>query len=278
MGDVFRVSGLQMLVTEDVARNEAAILRGIELAAEMDAQFLLTPEGSLSGYHAEFDKKEVARSTERVAERARRAGLGLLLGTCYKEGQGSTECCYHQVRVYAPDGKFLGYYAKVLRCSSLSDPGTGEMADYLEGVPQVFRWNGICIGVLICNDMWATPGCTTMSNPYLPWRLWQMGAKVIFHAINSGHHHRNRTFHESSVRLWAHALQIPILEVNALTNLDEPINARSGLVSPSGGYSPNVPDVGEQFFTSEIGLRKRGSSGMYNAFPAPLGVPEAPAL
>ena len=79
-----------------------------------------------------------------------------------------------------------------------------------------------------------------------------MGAQVIFHAVNSGHHQRNRAFHESSVKLWAYALQIPILEVNALSTPDEPINARSGLVSPDGSYSPHVPDVGERFFTCEI--------------------------
>jgi predicted amidohydrolase len=267
-----------MLVTEDVARNETTILRGIELAAEQGAQFLLTPEGALSGYHAGFDGKEVARSTERVADRAHQNGLGLLLGTYYQEVHGTTEHCYNQVRAYAPDGAFLGFYAKILRCSSLSHPGTGEMSHYVEGVPRVFHWNGMCFGVLTCNDLWATPGYTTLSNPYLPWRLSQMGAEVIFHAISPGHHQRYRSFHESSVRLWAHALQIPTLEVNALTSPEEPVNASSGLVSPAGTYSPDVPDVGERFFTCELPLRRGSANGISNAASAPRAVPEPSAV
>ena len=116
-------------------------------------------------------------------------------------------------------------------------------------------------GVLICNDLWATPGYTVMPNPYLPWKLWQMGAQVIFHCVNSGHQTRNRAFHESSVALWAHALQIPIFQVNALSQTAEPINARSGAVLPDGARIPAVPDAGEQFFTCGIGLRSRSTRG-----------------
>lgn len=241
-----------MLVTNDVARNESRIVRGIEQSSEQGSQFLVTPEGALSGYYAAFDREEVASAAVRVAARARDAGIGLLLGTCYKEAEQKVEYSYNQVRVYTPSGDYAGCHAKILRCSSLSHPGTGEMTDYVEGKLRTFDWDGMRFGVLICNDLWATPGYTVIPNPYHPWKLWQMGAQVIFHAVNSGHHQRNRAFHESSVKLWAHALQIPILEVNALSTLDEPINAPSGLVSPDGCYSPHVPDVGDQFFTCEI--------------------------
>jgi predicted amidohydrolase len=243
-----------MLVTNNVAKNEKRIVRAIERAAEEGSQLLMTPEGALSGYYAAFDREEVASAEDRVAAHARDAGIGLLLGTCYKKAEKTGEHCYNQVRVYTPSGDYAGCYSKILRCSPLSHPGTGEMTDYVEGTLRIFVWEGVRFGVLICNDLWATPGYTVMPNPYLPWKLWQMGAQVIFHAVNSGHHQRNRGFHESSVKLWAHALQIPILEVNALSTLGEPINARSGLVSPDGNYSPPVPDVGEQFFTCEINI------------------------
>lgn len=245
------------MVTHDVARNESKIVRGIEQASEQGSQFLLTPEGALSGYYAAFDREEVARATDRLAACACEAGIGLLLGTCYKEAEGSGEHCYNQVRVYTPSGDYMGFHGKILRCSSLSHPGTGEMTDYVEGTLRTFDWGGMRFGVLICNDMWATPGHTIMPNPYLPWKLWQMGAQVIFHAVNSGHHQRNRTFHESSVKLWSRALQIPILGVDALSRPDEPINAPSGLVMPDGTRTPMVPDLGEQFFTCEIALPKR---------------------
>jgi predicted amidohydrolase len=243
-----------MLVSRDVAQNEKRILKALELAADQEADFLLTPEGSLSGYYADFDGCEVASAVERVAARAREARVGLALGTCYKELEDGVEYCYNQVRVYAPKGNYLGSFAKILRCSSLNHPGTGEMTEYVEGVLRVFDWNGVRFSALICNDLWATPGYTVMPNPYLPWKLKQLGAQVLFHAVNSGHHQRNRTFHESSVNLWAYALKMPIVEVNALEDSNKPINAGSGLVGPDGTRTLVVPDVGEQFFTCELTL------------------------
>jgi predicted amidohydrolase len=249
-----RVSGLQMLVSRDVAQNEKRILRAVELAADQESDFLLTPEGALSGYHADFDGQEVASAVARVADQARKAGVGLALGTCYKELEDGVEYCYNQVRVYTPNGDYLGSYAKILRCSSLSHPGTGEMTEYVEGMLRTFDWKGVRFSVLICNDLWATPGYTVIPNPYLPWKLKQLGAQVLFHAVNSGHHQRNRAFHESSVDLWAYALRMPIVEVNALEDSDKPINASSGLVGPDGTRTLVVPDTGERFFTCDITL------------------------
>ena len=45
-----RVSGAQLDVTRDISRNLGAILCAIERAASDEADILLTPEGSLSGY------------------------------------------------------------------------------------------------------------------------------------------------------------------------------------------------------------------------------------
>ncbi len=98
------LGGLQMPVTQAVPENEKRILSGIEQASGDGADFLLTPEGSLSGYHSGFDRKEVAEAAARLAEAARDAGVGLALGTCYKEIEDGKERCYNQVRVYSPEG------------------------------------------------------------------------------------------------------------------------------------------------------------------------------
>jgi predicted amidohydrolase len=125
------------------------------------------------------------------------------------------------------------------------------MVDYVEGELRTFEWNGFRFGILICNDLWATPGYTTMPNPYLPWKLKQMGAQFIVHCINSGTVQKYRPFHESSVELWSLSTQIPILEVNASQG-KEIINAQSGLIDANGERSLRVPDSGVQFFTVRI--------------------------
>jgi predicted amidohydrolase len=125
------------------------------------------------------------------------------------------------------------------------------MTEYIEGNLKTFDWNGLRFGILICNDLWATPGYTTMPNPYLPWKLKQMGAQFIVHCINSGTAQKYRPFHESSAELWALSLHIPILEVNAAQG-NETINAQSGLIDANGDRALRVPDKSLQFFSVRV--------------------------
>lgn len=245
------LAGLQMNVTPDMKNNLEQILTGIRKAAQEGASFLVTPEGSLSGYTSNFKQEEVNIALEEVKTLAAKLKVGLMLGTCYKELINGKEFCFDQVRVYTPEGNFKGVYSKILRCSNLDLPGTGEMVEYVEGELRTFDWNGLRFGILICNDLWATPGYTTLPNPYLPWKLKQMGAQFIVHCINSGTVQKYRPFHESSAELWALSTKIPILEVNAAQG-STTINAQSGLIEENGERSLRVPDSGVQFFTARI--------------------------
>jgi predicted amidohydrolase len=245
------LSGLQMNVTSSIRDNKEQILAGIGKAFHEGANFLVTPEGSLSGYTSNFNQAEVATALEEIKSAAVNMKVGLMLGTCYKELIKGAEFCYNQVRVYSPEGKFMGAYSKILRCSNMDLPGTGEMVDYVEGELKTFSWNGLRFGILICNDLWATPGYTTTPNPYLAWKLKQLGAQFIVHCINSGTVQKYRPFHESSAELWALSMKIPILEVNAAQK-QEKINAQSGLIDSNGERSLRVPDSGSQFFTVRI--------------------------
>lgn len=252
-GSPIIISGLQMTVSGDIDANMKLIEEGIIKAAGAGAGFLVTPEGSLSGYTSSFDQKKLADALEIVKAKASGLKVGLMLGTCYKEKVNGREFCYNQVRVYSPEGKFLGAYSKILRCSNLDIPGSGEMVDYVEGDLRTFEWNGSRFGILICNDLWATPGYTTMPNPYLAWKLKQLGAQFIVHCINSGSAQRYRPFHESSAELWALSVKLPIIEVNAVEP-DAKVNAQSGLIDASGERSLRVPDSGYSFFPLKYGL------------------------
>ena len=247
------LAGLQMNVTQDIKNNQEQIIAAIQKAAQEGASFLVTPEGSLSGYTSDFKQSELTIALEEIKAFAERMKVGLILGTCYKELIKGKELCFNQVRVYTPEGHFMGAYSKILRCSNLDLPGTGEMVEYVEGELRTFDWNGLRFGILICNDLWATPGYTTMPNPYLAWKLKQMGAQIIIHCINSGTVQKYRPFHESSAELWAFSTQIPILEVNAAHG-DEIINAQSGLIGANGERSLRIPDSGVQFFTVKVNI------------------------
>jgi len=257
-----RIAGIQMVVSREVSGNEGRIAAGLDRAAADGASWLLTPEASLSGYTPDFDMEEVQTATARLVRRAKDLGVGLALGTCYREAEGGRQHCYDQVRLYAPDGEHLGSHAKILRCSPLQHPGTGEMLDYVEGVLRVYEWNGFRFGALICNDLWATPGYTTMPNPYLPWRLKQMGAEFLLHAVNSGGDERLRPFHESSTELWARTLRLPIVQVNAARPDGAPVNAASGAVDADGVRYVRPADCGEQYFVCEVAVPATTARGV----------------
>ena len=248
-----KVAGLQMNVTRDIEQNKKTIIKYIKKASEAGAEFLITPEGSLSGYTNEFDQQKLEDALAEVLKAAKAAELGLFLGTCFEEKVNNKTITYNQVRVYASSGELMGKHSKILLCSPIDAPGTGEMHDYGQGRLNLVEWKDLKIGILICNDLWATPGYTTISNSYLPMQLKQMGADVIFHSINSGVNQRYRKFHESSAELWAFSNGIPIVAVNAAHG-EKPINAQSGLIDANGERSVKVPLSGEQLFIAEFSL------------------------
>ena len=108
-----RVAGYQMPVGSVIEENVQNISHAIDRAADSGAELLLTPEGSLSGYTHKFDIEEVRRGLAFVREHAYNRHLGLALGTCNFEDDGR---CYNQIRFYRPDGEYLGFHSKILRC------------------------------------------------------------------------------------------------------------------------------------------------------------------
>jgi predicted amidohydrolase len=111
-----KVAVAQLPVSREISENVAAIGRAIDYAAGAGAAILLTPEGSLSGYHAAFDAAAVRQALGAVVARATAAGVGLALGTCFEEDDGRR---YNQLRFYDVAGRLLGFHTKTLLCGSL---------------------------------------------------------------------------------------------------------------------------------------------------------------
>ena len=256
----FHIAGYQMAVTPDVDENARRILTAIERAAEAGAEILLTPEGSLSDYTPRFDQRLVAHALERVTSAARERGLGLALGTCFVEADG---LCYNQIRFYRPDGAYLGFHAKTLRCGSLTQPLRGEIAHYACVPLRTFAWaSGLTIGGLICNDLWANPQCTPLPDPHLTQQLADKGAKVIFHAVNGGRDGGEWSrvawrYHEANLRMRACAGNVWIVTVDNAAPETLLCSAPSGVVDPSGRWACRTRAVGEDLFVHDILLGMR---------------------
>ena len=250
-----RVAGYQMSVGRDVDDNVWRILGAVDFASKNSAEILLTPEGSLSGYTPEFDARTVAAALTIVTEHARAGNVGLALGTCFVEEDGKR---YNQIRFYTPDGRYLGFHGKTLRCGSVDGAPGGEVDDYAGVELRTFPWrDGVCLGGLICNDMWANPECTPMPDTHLSQQLSKMGANVILHAVNGGRDGSRWSevawrYHESNLRMRARAGRVWIVTADNARPEELPCSAPSGVIDPSGNFVCRTVPKGEQYFTYTI--------------------------
>ncbi len=78
-----RVAGAQIPVTTDIESNAALIKRAIDSGRDEEADIVLTPEGSLSGYTHQFDYQTVEDALRSVVDYASESHIGLALGTCF---------------------------------------------------------------------------------------------------------------------------------------------------------------------------------------------------
>jgi predicted amidohydrolase len=252
-----KVSGAQLAVTEDIDQNIQDITDAIDKAGGQGSDILLTPEGSLSGYTPKFDRGQVEAGLETVTGHAKALGVGLALGTCYIEPDDQ---CYNQIRFYAKDGAYLGFHSKILRCGSMEAEPRGEINNYAATDLRTFEFEGVTIGGLICNDFWANPCCTPVPDPNLTHQLSDMGARVIFQAVNGGRDGSPWArdvvwpFHESNLLMRTRADGLWTVVADSAHPLAHPCSCPSGVVSPEGRWATQANRRGADQFTYTIDL------------------------
>ena len=251
-----RVALAQTPVVSDVSENVKTLLRAVQFAVDQRADVLLTPEGSLSGYTHQFNIESVKAGLAEVTTQAQEGCLALALGTCFVEEDGS---CYNQIRFYDSSGSYLGFHSKTLCCGTLETPSRGEIEHYAVAPLRTYALNGVCVGGLICNDLWANPFCTPMPDSHLTHKLKQLGARVVFHAVNGGRSSDpwsevNWQYHETNLRMRARAASVYIATVDNAFPIDVRCSAPSGVVGPQGEWLSRCVERGEQFLCCEIPL------------------------
>lgn len=233
-----RVSGVQMPVSPKLEDNLPKILSYI---LSSDADFVLFPEMSLTGYHGKFSDKAVRSAWRQIAAACRQSYVTALVGTgCREDGQ-----TYIQTRIFSDEGKVLGTHEKII-------PTSGDREFCVPGTElRVFTHRGIRFGCLICNDLWVTPGCGPYPDPRLTYQLGKKGVQVIFHSVNSGSTAIHTPYHESNLVLRALESKVYICTANA-ASADGPVNCATGVVSPQGKWLVQCPRLGEQTYTYDL--------------------------
>jgi predicted amidohydrolase len=242
-----------------INQNLAAISRAIDYAIAERADVLVTPEGSLSGYIPDFNAEATTRALAEVVGKARAGHLALALGTCFEEPDDRQR--YDEVRLYDAEGAFLGFHAKVLLCRRVADPSSkGEIDTFRTRPIRTFQLNGLVVGALVCNDMWANPEWTPQDDPHLLQQLSRMGARVVFLSVNSSQSEGdelalNRQYHEANLRLRARSAKTWVVSVDAA----DPkgilsSQAPSGIIDPNGRWIIKTKAIGQQMFAYTIDL------------------------
>ena len=254
-----RVAGLRMPVTGDVAQNCRHIVDGIEAASRAGADILLTPEAALSGYELDFDRSGTRSALENVTATAAAVGVALALGTLFED----QDARFNQLRFYDSRGAYLGAHSKQLLCDPvLADvEGLVEAKEFACTPLRTFDVDGVTVGGLICNDLWAHPLYTRTADPLLLAQLASRGAQIVLHAANTGckadaEAELNRSFHEAMLRLRVRATGTPVVTVDACDSAgSRPSCAPSGGLDHQGEWRFKATSTQREVFVVDMPLR-----------------------
>ena len=240
--ETIRLAGAQIACTDRLDENISNIKSAIKWAHQKDVDYILTPEGSLSGYFPGWEDykgrtlQDVYDAEKEVVDYAKELGVGLCLGTMWAEEDDRFPQGYrkeNQIRFYSKTGNFLGSTNKHYTITSYDQtvPGEVKVID-MEDHRQNFWAAG-----LICNDFWGGP---LRGHPSLPVHVTNdLNAQVIFHATNGfrgelpAYDEITDIWHEGNLRMLSYSCGIPIITVDNIYKMNGKIYTGK-TSSPSG--------------------------------------------
>ena len=261
--NTIRFAGAQIPVTRELEVNVSEIEKALDWASANSVDFLLTPEGSLSGYIPDFDThngrtiQDLYEAEKQVVEYAVQKGVNLCLGTMYAVEDGRFFQGYrreNQIRFYSKDGTLFGKTNKLYTIPEYDGtvPGPEITTINLEANGLQPFW---AVG-LICNDFWGGPLEQSISLPI--YCSNELRAQVIFHASNGmrgilpNYDEITNAWHEGNLRMMSYSTGIPIITVDNCykNNGDEyhgKTSSQSGILL-NGKWLTNVSRTGTQYF------------------------------
>tara|TARA_B100000780_G_scaffold227491_1_gene166780 strand:+ start:1115 stop:1990 length:876 start_codon:yes stop_codon:yes gene_type:complete len=275
-----RVAGAQIPVTQSIKDNVITIKKAIDYAVENRCDYLVTPEGALSGYdHGNmmqarqgqyletdvyaslFDSGELTSALTEV-ERYANDKVGLCLGTLWKEKERFGEAQRNQIRFYDKKSMLIGTTSKTYGIVPQDVPFLEHDMEK-SGVPcwqlgdDTFKFN--VVG-LICNDMW---GHGWSGGQMIPWAAKQNfnsngrnDLQLFVHATNGFRDNDTaelfNNWHHSHLTMMSYITEVPIISVdNSIHMNGDDYNGTTS--SESGVYikgqvMTKVPRTGTQYF------------------------------
>ena len=260
MAEFLRIAGAQIPVSADIGTNIQTIKDAIDWAAENNVNYLITPEGSLSGYVDNYEKWEVlVAALDTIEAYSAEKKVGLCLGTLWFEPtEDGGVVRKNQIRVY-----HNGIFRKAISKSFLSPH------DYAMGIEANDVTSGFalrtqdeqtlvsCAG-FICKDLYARESASENELVNLPNEFYHLGAELYIHVTNAErgvdtvHDTVHYNWHQANAEMVSWITRRPLITVdNCIKMMGEPYEGRTS--SPSGvlicgDWVVQVPNVGKQYF------------------------------
>tara|TARA_Y100001968_G_scaffold274073_1_gene267067 strand:+ start:382 stop:1380 length:999 start_codon:yes stop_codon:yes gene_type:complete len=281
MTKTIRLGGAQIPVHHnDIQYNKNEILRALDWAVKNKVDYLLTPECALSGYKPDWVDRwdELKDALNVIQNYQKRCGVGLHLGTYYKEPEYLGDIHRNQIRHYDKDGKLVWITNKTYIINGERGAERVILAEsdpcQLFSLPYAKKATG-----LICNDMWGEESFKDHTpNKPISEVLIDKRPNIIIHATNGvkyesgvmrrfyGKSDRKglevqetmNAFHDGYLRQVALTINTSIFTVDSCTSwswdgdedeVDKVMTAtESGVINPLGAWQTKTPRFGRQYF------------------------------
>ena len=256
-----RIAGAQMPVTTNLHTNVESIKNMIDRAAALNAHYLVTPEGAVTGYVSDWETRDgrtylqVLESIGDIIDYAAEKNIGMFLGTLCRDADAAAR---NSVIITDRKGNTLERVDKTLIIK-------GEPVKPQEHPKHVFlpELGNVPISVMICNDLW---GSTIYRQPALPWWALDTGVRLVIHSTNGP---RNRPdeldsvysdWHNAWLQMMSLYMQAPILSVDNCIGMEgedyEGDTASPSGVVENGKWLVQSPRQGEHIFVHEFDIEK----------------------
>jgi predicted amidohydrolase len=249
MTETIRLAGAQIPCTDNLKENIKHIKNAIKWAGDNNVDYLLTPEGSLSGYFPGWDEykertiDDIYTAERELVDYAVQNKVGLCLGTMWGETDDTFPQGYrkeNQIRFYSNTGKLLGTSNKMYVLPSYDQTVVSEDVSVIDmhHSPQNFWATG-----LVCNDFWGGPLKNQISLPI--YAAEQKNTQVIFHATNGFrgelpvYDEITDAWHEGNLRMISFAIGIPIVTVDNACKMNGIEGDYEGKTSSTSGILLN---------------------------------------
>ena len=249
-----RIGGAQIPCTNKLSRNVDILKKAIDWASNNNVDYLLTPEGALSGYFPWFANNngitfdDIIVAEKEVVAYANKYSVGLILGTMWIEN-GSRE---NQQRFYSQEGIFLG---KTNKTYIIPEHDQTEPNEFVDNIILKHNNNNISVLGLICNDFWGGPPNCKVA---LPLAADSLGSHLLLHSTNGfrggdpWYDDFMNSWHDANLRMYSWTINAPIVTVDNCWYMqgeeyDGPTSSESGVLI-NGKWMTSVPRTGIQYF------------------------------